>query len=121
MIFHCCPGIGAKLQLFFTVDLHTKSRFKRCNLAHGHQWIPMVERWWEDGRKMVGRWWEDGGKMVRSPRKSFMVAASGAEADVPSLALALRDFISCNVDPKLPLHIELLVKWETSKGGFDNV
>lgn len=29
------------------------------------------------------------------------------DADVPSLALALRDFISCNVDPKLPLHIEL--------------
>lgn len=29
------------------------------------------------------------------------------DADVPSLALALRDFIACNVDPKLPLHIEL--------------
>ena len=33
-----------------------------------------------------------------------------SEADVPSLTLALRNFIACNVDPKLPLHIELLVK-----------
>ena len=53
------------------------------------------------------------GRCGGRPWKSFIaccVALLVAEADVPSLALALRDFIACNVDPKLPLHIELLVK-----------
>ena len=41
---------------------------------------------------------------------SYSMLQLVSEADVPSLTLALRNFIACNVDPKLPLHIELLVK-----------
>lgn len=84
-------GVRSQLQPHLAFDSPPKSRTAQCNLVV----------------KYFGSevFWVVSGCI---PPGKLMLKPHCSKADVASLSLALQSFLTSNVDPKLPLHIELL-------------